>query len=136
MGVVKVTPAHDPTDFEIGERHDLEKINIFDETARTNANAGPFKNLDRYEARQVVLHRLNELGLVEREERPYVHPVGHCSRCGTEIEPWLSEQWFVTMEPLADPAIEAVRDGRIRMVPERFVKQYIDWMENIRDWCI
>lgn len=135
-GAVKVTPAHDPTDFEIGERASLEKINIFDEQAHTNENAGPFRGMDRYAARRAVLDELTKLGLVDKEERPYVHPVGHCSRCGSEIEPWLSEQWFVKMEPLADPAIAAVRDGRIRFEPERFVKQYVDWMENIRDWCI
>jgi valyl-tRNA synthetase len=135
-GVVKVTPAHDATDFEIGSRHGLDRINILDEHARTNDAAGEFRDLDRYEARQIVLHRLKELGLVTKEERPYMHPVGHCSRCGTEIEPWLSEQWFVKMKPLAEPAIEAVRSGQIRFEPKRFVKQYIDWMENIRDWCI
>ncbi len=135
-GAVKVTPAHDPTDFDIGERHGLEQINIFDERAQTNSNAGEFADMDRYEARQVVLKRLEELDLVEKEERPYVHPVGHCSRCGTEVEPWLSEQWFVKMKPLAEPAIAAVKDGRISLEPKRFVKQYVDWMENIRDWCI
>jgi valyl-tRNA synthetase len=135
-GAVKVTPAHDATDFEIGERQGLEKINILDEQASTNEAAGPFAGLDRYEARKKVLESLKELGLVEKEERPYVHSVGHCYRCGTEIEPWLSEQWFVRMKPLAGPAIDAVKDGRIRMEPKRFVKSYIDWMENIRDWCI
>ncbi|MGH2748713.1 MAG: valine--tRNA ligase [Actinomycetota bacterium] len=135
-GAVKVTPAHDPTDFDIGERAGLEKINILDEEARTNDAAGQFRGMDRYEARQVVLHELRELGLVDSEERPYVHPVGHCSRCGTEIEPWLSEQWFVRMESLARPAIAAVREGRVRFEPERFAKQYTDWLESIRDWCI
>ncbi len=135
-GAVKATPAHDPTDFEIGERHGLEKINIFDTTATTNDNAGEFRSTDRYEARQQVLHALKERGLVEKEERPYVHAVGHCYRCGTEVEPWLSEQWFVRMKPLADPAIEVVREGRVRILPERFAKQYIDWLTNIRDWCI
>jgi valyl-tRNA synthetase len=135
-GAVKVTPAHDPADFDIGERAGTEPINILDERAQTNENTGQFRGLDRYEARQSVLHELRELGLVEKEERPYVHPVGHCSRCGTEVEPWLSEQWFVHMDTLARPAIEAVVDGRIRFEPERFVKQYVDWMENIRDWCI
>lgn len=134
-GAVKVTPAHDATDFEIGERHGLEQINILDQTARTNENAGEFRGMDRYEARQVVLHRLRELGIVEKEES-HEHAVGHCYRCGTEIEPWLSEQWFVRMEPLARPAIDAVRDGRISIHPRRFAKSYLDWMENIRDWCI
>jgi valyl-tRNA synthetase len=109
-GAVKVTPAHDPTDFEIGERHGLEQINIFDEFARTNANAGRFRDLDRHDARRAVLEKLEHLGLVERVERPYVHPVGHCDRCGTEVEPWLSEQWFVSMKPLAGPAIDVVRE--------------------------
>ncbi|HYN37192.1 MAG TPA: valine--tRNA ligase, partial [Actinomycetota bacterium] len=135
-GAVKVTPAHDPTDFEIGERHGLAQINIFDEKATLTEAVGPFEGLDRYEAREKVFEKLQELGLIEKRERPYVHPVGHCYRCGTEIEPWLSEQWFVKMKPLAEPAIEAVRDGRIRMEPKRFVKSYVDWMENIRDWCI
>jgi valyl-tRNA synthetase len=135
-GAVKVTPAHDPTDFEIGERHGLEQINIFDEVARTNANAGRFRDLDRYDARRAVLEKLEHLELMEGVERPYVHPVGHCDRCGTEVEPWLSEQWFVKMKPLAAPALEAVRDGRIRMEPSRFVKSYEEWMTNIRDWCI
>jgi len=135
-GAVKVTPAHDAADFEIGERHGLEQINILDELARTNANAGRFRDLDRYAARRSVLEKLEHLELVDEVERPYVHPVGHCDRCGTEIEPWLSEQWFVKMQPLAEPALEAVRDGRIRMQPLRFVRSYEEWMINIRDWCI
>ena len=135
-GAVKATPAHDPTDFEIGERQGLEKINIFDKEAHLNEFAGTFTGLDRYEARRAVYEELDSRGYIEKTERPYVHPVGHCYRCHTEVEPWLSEQWFVRMAPLAEPAIEAVRDGRIRIVPERFSKQYISWMENIRDWCI
>jgi valyl-tRNA synthetase len=135
-GAVKVTPAHDATDFEIGERHGLEKINIFDETAHVNANGGRFEHLDRYAARGAVLEALEGLGAVDEVERPYVHSVGHCYRCGTEVEPWLSEQWFVEMKPLAEPAIEAVRSGRIVIEPERFAKSYLNWMENIRDWCI
>ena len=135
-GAVKVTPAHDPTDFEIGKRHGLEEINILDGRARTTAAAGPFAGLDRFEARAAVFDKLEELGLIEKRERPYVHPVGHCYRCHTEIEPWLSEQWFVRMKPLAEPALEAVLDGRIHMQPKRFVKSYADWMRNIRDWCI
>ncbi|MGH2730252.1 MAG: valine--tRNA ligase, partial [Actinomycetota bacterium] len=135
-GAVKVTPAHDPLDFEIAERAGLEKINILDESARINSNGGQFAGLDRYEARQVVLKELRDLGVVESVEIPYVHAVGHCYRCGTEIEPWLSEQWFVRMEPLVPPAIDAVTSGRIRLEPTRFVKSYVDWMANIRDWCI
>ncbi len=135
-GAVKVTPAHDPTDFEIGERHGLERINILDGSATTTEEAGPFAGLDRYEARGAVFEELDSLGLVEKRESPYVHPVGRCYRCGTEIEPWLSEQWFVAMKPLVGPAMEAVEDGSIRMEPQRFVKSYMEWMTNIRDWCI
>jgi len=135
-GAVKVTPAHDPNDFEIGERSDLEKINVLDETAHVNTYGGQFKGLERYEARKAVLEELQALGVVDNIERPYMHSVGHCYRCGTEIEPWLSEQWFVKMKPLAGPAMEVVRDGSIEIVPRRFAKQYLDWMENVRDWCI
>ena len=135
-GAVKATPAHDPTDFEIGQRQGLESINIFDKDAHINELGGRFEGLDRYEARRAVHEALEELGVVEKVERPYVHAVGHCYRCHTEVEPWLSEQWFVKMKPLAEPAIEAVKDGRIRIVPPRFAKSYFDWMENIRDWCI
>jgi valyl-tRNA synthetase len=134
-GAVKVTPAHDPTDFEIGERHGLERINIFNGDATTSAETGRFSGMDRYIARHEVFHELESLGLVEKREA-YVHSVGHCYRCHTEIEPWLSEQWFVSMKPLAAPAMEAVRNGSIRMEPKRFVKSYMEWMTNIRDWCI
>lgn len=135
-GAVKATPAHDPNDFEIAERTGLDKVNIFDETAHVTEEGGRFAGLDRYEARSQVFAALEELGVILSAERPYLHAVGHCYRCGTEIEPWLSEQWFVAMEGLAAPAIEVVRSGRVRIVPARFAKQYIDWMENIRDWCI
>ena len=135
-GAVKVTPAHDPTDFDIAERHGVKKINILDATATMNENAGEFTGLDRYEARRAVLERLQELGLVDEVERPYIHPVGHCYRCHNEIEPWLSEQWFVAMKPLAGPAIEVVRNERVDLAPKRFEKAYLDWMENLRDWCI
>ena len=136
-GAVKVTPAHDPTDFEIGERHGLPKINIFDETATVNENGGRFKGLGRYDARKAVLEALRELGAVVKEERPYVHAVGHCDRSGDEIEPWLSEQWFVAMEELAQPAIEVVKQGKITFYPEDpYKRMYLDWLENIRDWCI
>ena len=134
-GAVKVTPAHDPTDFEIGERHDLERINIFNGDATTSEEAGRFSGMDRFIARHEVFHELDSLGMVEKRE-PYVHSVGHCYRCHTEIEPWLSEQWFVSMKPLAGPAMEAVKNGSIRMEPKRFVKSYMEWMSNIRDWCI
>jgi valyl-tRNA synthetase len=136
-GAVKVTPAHDPNDFEIAQRHDLPAVNIFDEAAAVNDNGGRFAGLDRYEARRVVLEALRAEGLVEREERPYVHAVGRCDRSDTEIEPWLSEQWFVSMKDLAAPAIAAVRSGEVRFVPkDPFERMYLDWMENIRDWCI
>ncbi|MEX2538300.1 MAG: valine--tRNA ligase [Actinomycetota bacterium] len=136
-GAVKVTPAHDANDFEIAERAGLPAVNIFDETATVNDNGGRFAGLDRYEARKAVLEALREEGAVEKEERPYLHSVGHCDRCGTEIEPWLSEQWFVAMKELAKPAIDVVEEGRIRFVPQQpFKRVYLDWMENIRDWCI
>ncbi|MGH2760865.1 MAG: valine--tRNA ligase [Actinomycetota bacterium] len=136
-GAVKVTPAHDPNDFEIAERHSLPAVNIFDEAAVVNDNGGRFTGLDRYEARRVVLEALQAEGLVEQEERPYVHAVGHCDRCDTEIEPWLSEQWFVAMKDLAAPAIEAVRAGEVKFIPkDPFERMYLDWLQNIRDWCI
>ncbi|MDQ3981751.1 MAG: valine--tRNA ligase, partial [Actinomycetota bacterium] len=135
-GAVKGTPAHDPLDFEMAERAGTEKVDIFTETAHVNENGGRFAGLDRYEARGAVFAALDELGLIEEVERPYVHAVGHCYRSGTEVEPWLSEQWFVKMKPLAEPAIEVVRDGRVAFHPPRFAKSYLHWMENLRDWCI
>ena len=134
-GAVKVTPAHDPTDFEIGERHQLERINILNEDATMNENAGRYKGLDRYECRERVVEDLKQEGLLERVE-PYLHRVGHCQRCGTVIEPRISTQWFVEMEELAKPAIQAVRSGKIELIPESWEKVYFDWLENIRDWCI
>jgi valyl-tRNA synthetase len=137
-GAVKVTPAHDPTDFEIGRRHGMAPRNIFTARARiSEAAPREFRGLDRYEARARVLERLAELGKVVRVERPYLHPVGHCYRCGTEIEPWLSgQQWFVAVEPLKGPAREAVEGGRIRFFPERWVRPYLQWLDNLRDWNI
>ena len=135
-GAVKGTPAHDPLDFEMGERAGLDKVNIFDGTAHVNENGGRFQGMDRYVARGAVLEELEKLGLVDKVERPYVHSVGHCYRCGTEVEPWLSLQWFVQMEPLARPAMEVVTEGRIRFEPKRFEKAYMDWLGGIRDWCI
>ena len=135
-GAVKVTPAHDPTDFEIAQRTGLEPINILNPDATLNENAGAFAGMDRFAARRAVLEELRSLGAIEKEERPYFHSVGHCQRCHTEVEPWLSEQWFVKVEPLARPAIEAVRGGRTTFVPKRFERNYINWMENLRDWCI
>nr|MDA8217366.1 valine--tRNA ligase [Dehalococcoidales bacterium] len=134
-GAVKVTPAHDPTDFEIGQRHDLPTVNVMDLDAKMNENAGPYAGMDRYAARKALVAQLEREGLlVDIEE--YTHSVGHCGRCRTVVEPIISKQWYVDIKPLAQPAIEAVEDGRIRIVPERFAKVYINWMENIRDWCI
>jgi len=134
-GAVKVTPAHDPNDFESGQRNHLEMISIFDEAGVVTAAGGPFAGMDRFAARKAVKARLKELGL-ERGSKPHVHAVGHCQRCETVVEPMLSTQWFVKMEPLAKPAIEAVEQGRTRFVPESWSKTYFHWMRNIRDWCI
>ncbi|HSW58214.1 MAG TPA: valine--tRNA ligase [Dehalococcoidales bacterium] len=134
-GAVKVTPAHDPVDFEIGQRHQLPSVNILNNNATLNENAGPYRGLDRFEARKQIVEDLKNLGLLEKIEE-YAHAVGHCQRCQTIIEPLASKQWFVRMPPLAKPAIEAVKDGRIKIIPERFEKIYLSWMENIRDWCI
>ncbi|MCL2150964.1 MAG: valine--tRNA ligase, partial [Coriobacteriia bacterium] len=134
-GVVKVTPAHDPNDFEIGQRHGLEQINVFDGQAVVNEAGGHFAGLGRDEARQAVLAELDALGLIDHIE-DYRHAVGHCYRCDTTLEPWASEQWFVAMGRLAAPAIEAVRDGRVRFNPPRWANVYFHWMESIRDWCV
>lgn len=134
-GAVKVTPAHDPNDFEIGRRHDLPAVSVLDEEAKITAEGGRFQGMDRYEAREAVKQALFELGYVEKIES-HQHSVGHCYRCGTVVEPYLSLQWFVKVRPLTIPAIEAVRDGRMRFVPKRWEKSYFHWMENLRDWCI
>lgn len=134
-GAVKVTPAHDPNDFEIGLRHSLEQVNILNPDGTINENGGRYAGMDRYEARDAVVADLEAQGLLEKIEE-HQHAVGHCYRCGTEVEPYLSTQWFVKMEPLARPAIDAVREGRTRFTPQRWEKIYFDWMENIRDWCI
>jgi valyl-tRNA synthetase len=134
-GAVKVTPAHDPNDFECGQRHKLGFISIFDEKGVVTAEGGPFAGLDRFEARKQVKAKIKALGL-ERGSKPHVHAVGHCQRCHTVVEPMLSTQWFVKMEPLAKPAIEAVEQGKTRFVPESWSKTYFHWMNNIRDWCI
>lgn len=134
-GAVKVTPAHDPNDFEIGLRHNLEKIVVMNGDATMNELAGKYEGLDRYECREKIVAELKTQGyLVEIIE--HEHAVGHCSRCDYVIEPILSKQWFVRMKPLAEPAIAAVKEGKIRFVPERFTKVYLDWVENVRDWCI
>ena len=134
-GAVKVTPAHDPNDFEIGARHSLEQVNILNPDGTIGENGGRYAGMDRYAARDAVIEDLEERGLLERTEE-HQHAVGHCYRCSTEVEPYLSRQWFVRMEPLARPAVEAVREGRTAFTPERWTKIYYDWMENIRDWCI
>jgi valyl-tRNA synthetase len=134
-GMVKVTPAHDPVDFEISERHQLPVIHILNPDATMNDNAGPYAGLDRFEARKKVVEDFEKAGLMEKIE-PYSHAIPHCFRCSTVIEPEVSKQWFVKIAPLAAPAIEAVKDGRIKIIPERFTKIYLNWMENIRDWCI
>jgi len=134
-GAVKVTPAHDPTDFEIGQRHGLDSITIFDRHAVVNESGGPFAGLDRFAARVAVKQALDELGaLVLVEDR--THPVGHCYRCDTIIEPILSLQWFVRVGPLARPAIDAVRHDESRFIPQRWENSYFHWMENLRDWCV
>ena len=134
-GAVKVTPAHDPTDYDIGKRHQLPSINILNPNGTINDNGGPFAGLDRVAARKAVVAELEKQGLLERIE-DHVHSVGHCSRCDSIVEPLISEQWFVKIKPLAEPAIEAVRNGTITFVPERFSRVYFNWMENIRDWPI
>lgn len=134
-GAVKVTPAHDPNDFEMGQRHHLEEIKVIGNTGKMLEGAGKYAGMDRYECRKALVKELEETGVLVSVE-DYEHSVGHCSRCHSTIEPLVSKQWFVKMESLAKPAIEAVKDGRIQFVPERFTKTYINWLENIRDWCI
>lgn len=134
-GAVKVTPAHDPNDFEIAERHGCEKINILEADATISAAGGPYAGLARYDARRRVVADMDAAGLLLGID-DHVHAVGHCYRCHTVIEPWLSDQWFVDMKPLAAPAIEAVRDGRVTFHPKRWENVYFHWMESIRDWCI
>jgi valyl-tRNA synthetase len=134
-GAVKVTPAHDPNDFEIGQRHNLPAITIMDERATITAH-GLFEGLDRFEARPAIVAALREQGRIVAEKRPYVHSVGHCSRCDTVVEPRLSLQWFVKVEPLAREAGDAVRDGRTTIHPAELSKRYFDWVDNMHDWCI
>jgi valyl-tRNA synthetase len=134
-GAVKVTPAHDPDDFEIGRRHDLPGLMIMDERGVITAH-GPFLGLDRFEARPAVLAALRADGRVVAERRPYLHAVGHCNRCGTTVEPRLSLQWFVKVEPLAKAAGDAVRDGRVRIHPAQLAARYFDWVDDMHDWCI
>lgn len=134
-GAVKVTPAHDPNDFEIGQRHGLPGLTILDERGVITA-PGPFTGLDRFEARPAIVAALREQGRVVAERRPYQHAVGHCSRCQTTVEPRLSLQWFVRTGPLAKAAGDAVRDGRVRIAPAELTKRYFDWVDNMHDWCI
>ncbi|MBU4346726.1 MAG: valine--tRNA ligase [Candidatus Omnitrophica bacterium] len=134
-GAVKVTPAHDPNDYILGKKHKLEFINIMLADGRLNENAGDYRGMDRFEAREVILEDLKEKGLLEKVQ-PHQLSAGHCYRCHTLIEPYLSRQWFVRMKSLAKPAIEAVKKGKIKFYPKRWTKVYLNWMENIQDWCI
>ena len=134
-GCVKITPAHDPNDFEMGQRHNLESIVVMNPDGTMNAGAGHFVNMPRELARKQVVAELEAQGLLEKVD-DHGHSVGHCSRCNTTVEPMVSKQWFVSMEPLAKPALEVVRDKSIEFVPERFTKTYTNWLESIRDWCI
>jgi valyl-tRNA synthetase len=134
-GAVKVTPAHDPNDFEIGQRHGLPSVTILDEQGVVTAH-GPFQGLDRFEARPAVVAALRAEGRIVAEKRPYTHAVGHCSRCDTTVEPRLSLQWFVRTGPLARAAGDAVRDGRVRVEPPELAKRYFAWVDNMHDWCI
>ncbi len=134
-GVVKITPAHDPNDFEVGKRHDLPIVNVMNDDATINKNGGKFEGMDRYEARAAIVKELDEMGLlVEIED--YSHNVGTHDRCKTTIEPLVKEQWFVKMDELIKPAVEAVKSGDIQLIPERMEKTYFNWTDNIRDWCI
>ena len=134
-GVVKIPPAHDPNDFEVGLRHNLPVINVMDEGAVINENGGKYQGMTREEARKAIVKDLDDGGYLVKVE-PIKHNVGSCYRCGTVVEPRVSKQWFVKMEPLAKPAIDVVREGKIRLIPERMEKIYYNWMENIKDWCI
>ncbi len=134
-GAVKVTPAHDPNDYAVGKRHNLDFINIMHPDGVLNINAGDYAGMDRFEAREAIIEELKERKLLEKIEG-HKHAVGHCYRCHTIVEPYLSKQWFVKMKPLAKPAIKAVREGKINFYPKRWTKVYLNWMENIRDWCI
>ena len=134
-GCVKITPAHDPNDFEVGARHDLAQIKVMNDDATMNSYAGKYEGMDRYECRKAMIADLEEMGLLVKIE-DHAHNVGQCYRCGTTVEPIVSKQWFVKMKPLAQPAIDAVKNGETKFVPEHFEKVYFHWLENIRDWCI
>lgn len=134
-GAVKITPAHDPNDFEMGLRHNLPQVVVMNPDGSMAAETGKYAGMDRYECRKALVQDLKDQGFLVKIEE-HAHAVGHCQRCNTVVEPLVSKQWFVKMQPLAEPAIEAVTSGKIQFVPERFTKIYINWMENIRDWCI
>ena len=134
-GVVKITPAHDPNDFEVGKRHNLAEINILNDDATINENGGKFAGMDRYDCRKQIVKELDEMGLLVRIE-DYSHNVGTCSRCHSTVEPMIKKQWFVKMDEMIKPAVEAVKNGDIELIPERLDKTYFNWTDNIRDWCI
>ncbi|MBV1751631.1 MAG: valine--tRNA ligase, partial [Desulfarculus sp.] len=134
-GALKITPAHDPNDFMIGQKHGLESLRVMDDNGTINQAGGPYAGLDRLEARKVMLADLEKQGLLEKQE-DYLHSVGHCYRCKTMVEPILSKQWFVKVGPLAEEALKAVQDGRTKIVPAQWEKTYYEWMTNIRDWCV
>ena len=134
-GLVKVTPAHDPNDFEMGNRHNLEQINVMHPDGKINENGGAYEGMDRFKARKQVLADLEEQGLFVKKEK-HMHAVGHCYRCDTVVEPYLSKQWFVKMKPLADKALAAYKEGKTHFYPDRWTKVYTNWLEGIRDWCI
>ncbi len=134
-GCVKITPAHDPNDFEVGLRHNLEQIKVLDDDAKINEYGGKYQGMDRYEARKAIVSDLDAMGLLVKVEE-HSHNVGQCYRCGTTVEPITSKQWFVKMAPLAKDALKVVNDGEIKFVPDRFSKTYTNWMENVHDWCV
>ena len=134
-GAVKMTPAHDPNDFEVGLRHNLETIRVISDDGRINENGGPYNGMDRYECRKQLVKDLEEQGYLVKTE-DYSHNVGTCYRCGSDVEPLISAQWFVMMEPLAKEALRVVNESEVQFIPERFSKTYTNWMENVHDWCI
>ncbi|EOC99495.1 valine--tRNA ligase [Caldisalinibacter kiritimatiensis] len=134
-GAVKITPSHDPNDFEVGARHNLGQLKVMNDDASINEHGGKYQGLDRYEARKQIVNDLDEQGYLVKIE-DHTHNVGHCERCKTVVEPIISKQWFVSMKTLAEPAMKAYKEGKVKFVPERFGKIYMHWLENIRDWCI
>ena len=134
-GAVKITPAHDPNDYLVGKRHNLDEINVLTPDAHINENGGPYAGMDRYVCRERLLGDLQSAGLIEKIEE-HIHAIGHCYRCDTVIEPYISLQWFVKMRPLAEPALDAVRNGKTRYIPQMWENTYFAWLENVRDWCI